>query len=129
MGVFCLTAPNMAARVSRVSAGDSEDSEAADREERDVLAPPQPAPASVLSTTGYEGSEDESAVEAAAGPELKIRLLPLASVCVTHPYLAASLGTAAGTKVDLSLYNMSLAVAPQGFHLPARSGKKVPWLR
>ena len=106
-----------------------EDSDTEEREERNVLleaADTHLASAEIASTTGYEGSEDESMAETVT--EVKIRLIPLTSVCVTQPYMSVSLSSA-HQRMEFSMYNMSVALAPLGFHLPARSGKKVPWLR
>ena len=116
-------------KVSRVSVNNSDESDEDgedDRGERNVLIDPEVAPPEAMSTTGYEGSEDESTAE--KKPEMKIRLIPLFSVCVTHPYVFVSINSSS-QKIDFSLYNMTLATAPQGFHLPAKSGKKVPWIR
>ena len=111
---------------TKLEASVSEDSDD-DPEERNVLLEADTHPASEkMSTTGYEGSEDESTAETVT--EVKIRLIPLTSVCLTQPYISVSLGPA-HQRMELSVYNMSVALAPLGFHLPARSGKKVPWHR
>ena len=110
-------------RVTTVSE-DGSDEESDDRQESNVLL--EPAPTEILSSTGYDGSEDESVAENML--EMKIRLIPLVSVCITQPYSLVSV-TSADQRLEISLYNMTLACSPQGFHLPAKSGKKVPWLR
>ena len=74
----------------------------------------------------FQGSDDESMAETKS--ELKIRLQPLLSICVTQPYMMLSL-TNSSHKLDMSVYNMTVATAPPAYHLPAKSGKKVPWQR
>ena len=110
-------------KVSRVSVNNSEDSDEDvddERGERNVLIDPEVAPPEVMSTTGYEGSEDES--QADNKPEMKIRLIPLFSTVITHPYMFVSVNSSS-QKIDLSLYNLTLATVPPGFRLSAKSGK------
>merc|ERR1719270_2989867 len=61
-----------------------------------------------MSTTGYEGLEDESI------SDNKLEMNMFVSVNSTSQ------------KIDLSLYNITLATVPPGFCLSAKSGKKVP---
>ena len=103
----------------------AEDDDDRDRNERNVLLDLTRTTEN-MSTTGYEGSDDESIVETQT--ELKIRLVPFFSLTVVQPYIALCISSSS-QKMDFSVYNIGLALSPQGFHLPAKSGKKVPWLR
>ena len=62
-----------------------------------------------MSTTGYEGLEDESI------SDNKLEMNMFVSV------------NSSSQKIDLSLYNITLATVPPD--LSAKSGKKVPWIR
>ena len=75
---------------------------------------------------GYEASEEESCVEARISSS--VRLVPLCSVTLTHPHIFCSLSSSQ-QKLDLSVYNLLLACAPPGFHLPASAAKKIPCAR
>ena len=94
----------------------SEDSAEEEEEERNVLMDLTRTTEN-MSTTGYEGSDDESSVE--TQNEVKIRLIPYFSVTVTHPYVSLSI-THTNQKIDFSVYNLGLALSPPGFHLPAK---------
>ena len=75
---------------------------------------------------GYEASEEESCVEARISSS--VRLVPLCSITLTHPHIFCSLSSSQ-QKLDLSVYNLLLACAPPGFHLPASAAKKIPCAR
>ena len=95
---------------TKLEAGGSEDSDTEERAERNVLleaADTHLASADMASTTGYEGSEDESTAETVT--EVKIRLIPLASVCVTQPCMSVSLSSA-HQRMEVSMYNMAVAL-------------------
>merc|ERR1719282_1505291 len=64
-----------------------------------------------MSTTEYEGLEDESI------SDNKLEMNMFVGV------------NSSSQKIDLSLYNLTLATVPPGFRLSAKSGKKVPWIR
>merc|ERR1719295_1229983 len=85
-----------------------------------------PVPDYTSTEVGYEGSEEDSCIE--MKKETKIHLVPLFSVSLTHPHAFISL-CATDQKLDISIYNLLIACAPRGFHLPAKSGKKIPWQR
>ena len=76
-----------------------------ERGDRNILIDPEVTPPEVMSTTGYEVLEDES---------------------ISDNKLEMNISS---QKIDLSLYNITLATVPPGFRLSAKSGKKVPWIR
>ena len=82
-----------------------------ERGDRNILIDPEVTPPEVMSTTGYEGLEDESI------SDNKLEMNMFVSV------------NSSSQKIDLSLYNITLATVPPGFCLSAKSGKKVPWIR
>ena len=82
-----------------------------ERGDRNILIDPEVTPPEVMSTTGYEGLEDESI------SDNKLEMNMFVSV------------NSSSQKIDLSLYNITLATVPPGFRLSAKSGKKVPWIR
>ena len=107
----------------RVSEGSGGSDEA--RRVVDVLEEAVPRLEEEAAEAGYEASEEESSVGAVGA---SVRLVPVVAATLTHPHVFCSLSPAQ-QKVDVSVYDLHLATAPAGFHLPAASGKKIPWTR